>query len=252
MPLTPPLLTPADLARLAADRAWVGDGSALDAGQVAELAARWEPVVRPAEKEQERFDLVDARGEPTGVTAPRWLCHLMGLCHRTVHLALRTPQGLLALQVRGLHVRQHPGALDLAVTGHVRAGLTWDQALRQEAAEELGLDVDPQAGQVAPPGPQPVARYCRRETDRENPPEHVCHVTQLYAAQLTAHGLATLRFADGEVAGLYLCAPAEAARLVAEEPARVAPGLAQSLPYYLAHRGIGDGSPSAAAGVDRP
>lgn len=233
----PSLLTPSDLQRLAADRAQVGDGSALDAAHVAALAARWEPVVRPPDKEQERFDLVDAEGRPTGVTAPRWLCHLLGLCHRTVHLALRTPQGLLALQMRGLHVRQHPGTLDLAVTGHVRAGLTWDQALRLEAAEELGLDVDPIAGQVAPPGPQPVARYCRRQTDRENPPEHICHVTQLYAAELTAHGLATLRFADGEVAGLYLCTPAETTRLVSQEPARVAPGLAQSWPFYLAYLG---------------
>ena len=82
-------------------------------------------------------------GETTGVVAPRWLCHLMGLCHRTVHLVLRTPQDWLALQVRGRHV-DWPGRLDLSVTGHVRAGLSWQQAMQREAAEELGLDLAPE------------------------------------------------------------------------------------------------------------
>lgn len=233
MPNCPALLSEHELQRLAGDRSWIGDGVALHAGQIAELISRWEPVIRPAAKEHELFDLVNLRGDPTGMVAPRWLCHLLGLCHRTVHLALRTPQGLLVLQMRSQRVRNWPGALDLAVTGHVRAGLDWQQALRQEALEELGLDVDPAAGCLSPPGPLPITRYCRQQTDSENPPEHVCHVTQLYAAELTVAGLASLRFADGEVSALYLCRAAEAARLVAVEPPRVAPGLVQSLPHYL-------------------
>lgn len=245
-PHQPTLLSVSEIQRLAADRAWIGDGVSPDAGQIAELIVRWEPIVHPPAKEQELFDLVELDGDPTGVTAPRWLCHLLGLCHRTVHLALRTPQGLLVLQMRGSRVRNWPGALDLAVTGHVRAGLRWDEALRLEAAEELGLDIDLSAGLLRPPGPQPVARYCRRQTDRENPPEHVCHVTQLYAAELTASGLAHLHFADGEVSGLYLCSEAEAVRLVGEETRRVAPGLVQSLPHYLRWR---QGGPMG-AGLD--
>ncbi len=62
---------------------------------------------------------------------------------------------------------------------------------------------------------------------------HVCHVTQVFAATLTPAGLAGLRFADGEVVGLYLCSLAEAIRLMTDEPHRVAPGLVQSLPRYV-------------------
>lgn len=232
MPDYSTLLSAHELQCLADDRAWIDDGADLTATQIAELIARWQPVVRPTAKELEPFDLVNPNGHPTGVTAPRWLCHLLGLCHRTVHLALRTPQGLLVLQMRSARVRNWPGALDLAVTGHVRAGLSWEEALQLEAAEELGLDVAPAAGLLLTPGPQLVARYCRSQTDRENPPEHICHVTQLYAATLTPAGLAGLHFADGEVSGLYLCSMAEAARLVDEETQRVAPGLVQSLPHY--------------------
>lgn len=224
----------AELGRLAADVAWAGAGDRLSAADAARLDAAWRSSVRPQPKDDEPFDLVDPGGEITGVVAPRWLCHLLGLCHRTVHLVLRTPQGFLVLQQRSRRVRNWPGFLDLAVTGHVRAGLNWTEALGQEAAEELGLDVAAAAGLLAPPGVQPVARYCRRQTDSENPPEHVCHVTQVYAATLTPTGLASLRFADGEVDGVYLCSVAEAARLAAEEPQRVAPGLVQSLPHVLA------------------
>ena len=77
------------------------------------------------------------------------------------------------------------------------------------------------------------APYIRCETDSINPPVHVCHVTQVFVATLTPAGLAGLRFADGEVVGLYLCSLAEAIRLMSDERHRVAPGLVQSLPRYV-------------------
>jgi isopentenyldiphosphate isomerase len=232
---SPPRLFPPDtLDQLAEDLALARAAAIVDAGRVAALIDRWRPLVQPDTREEEPFDLVTPTGEPTGVTAPRWLCHLLGLCHRTVHLALRAPQGLLVLQMRSRDVPNWPRRLDLAVTGHVRAGLSPADALARESGEELGLELDPAAGGVLPPGPQFVQRYCRQETDSVNPPEHICHVTHLYAATLTAAGLSSLHFADGEVDGLYLCSPTEAMRLVAEEPERVAPGLAQSLPRFLA------------------
>ncbi len=216
--------------------AWAGGGEQLHQSHVATLIERWLPIVQPLPKHHEPFDLVTCDGETTGVVAPRWLCHLMGLCHRTVHLVLRTPHDAawLVLQVRGQHV-DWPGRLDLSVTGHVRAGLTWQQAIEREAAEELGLDLAPAAGAVAEPGLAVVgAPYRRCEADSVNPPVHICHVTQVFAATLTPAGLASLRFADGEVVGLYLCGLDEIERLLADEPQRCAPGLAQSLPVYLA------------------
>lgn len=227
------LLSAAELERLAAARAQLSDAPDLTAAQVEELAAAWRSTVQPAGKEEEPFDLVDGEGRPTGVQAPRWLCHLLGLRHRTVHLVLRTPQGWLVLQQRSRRVRSWPGYLDLAVTGHVRAGLSWEEALHREAAEELGLDLAVETGMVEAPGALLVAQYSRRETDCENPPEHIYHVTRVYAAVLTAVGLASLRFADGEVDGLYLCSADEAIRMLAEEPERFAPGVSRSLPRYL-------------------
>jgi hypothetical protein len=87
---------------------------------------------------------------------------------------------------------------------------------------------------VSPAGCQPVARpYHRAEADSLNPPVHICHVTQIFVATLNPAGLASLRFADGEVVGLYLCSLAEVERLLADDPQRLAPGLVQSLPVYL-------------------
>ena len=120
------------------------------------------------------------------------LCHLLGLCHRTVHLALHSPQGWLVLQVRSPRV-DWPGLIDLSVTGHVRAGLSWQQAMACEAIEELGVDLDPAAGMVEPPGLHTLGQpYHRSEADSHNPPVHICHVTQVFAATLTAAGMARM------------------------------------------------------------
>lgn len=214
--------------------AWAGGGAGLTQTHIDDLAGRWQPIVQPRPKHHEPFDLVTGDGETTGVVAPRWLCHLLGLCHRTVHLVLRTPQHWLALQVRGRHV-DWPGRLDLSVTGHVRAGLNWQQAMQREAAEELGLDLAPEAGMITAAGSQPVGRpYHRAEADSLNPPVHICHITQVFAATLTPAGLAGLRFSDGEVEGLYLAGFDEVHRMVMETPDRLAPGLVQSWPHYAA------------------
>ena len=182
----PPTFDPGQLAHLAAEMAQVKGGADLSTGDVQRLMATWQPVVQPVAKHEEPFDLVTERGDTTGVIAPRWLCHLMGLCHRTVHLVLRTPQDWLVLQMRSRRV-DWPGMLDLAVTGHVRAGLSWEEAIRAEAAEELGLDLTENAGMLVSSSLSPVGDpYIRCEADSINPPVHVCHVTQVFAATLNS------------------------------------------------------------------
>lgn len=210
------------------------DSAILSPTQISTLTARWRPVVQPRAKHEEPFDLVDRAGDSTGVAAPRWLCHLLGLCHRTVHLALHSPQGWLVLQVRSRRV-DWPGLIDLSVTGHVRAGLSWEEAMSCEAAEELGVDLNPAAGMVELPGAVAVGKpYHRSEADSHNPPVHICHVTQVFVATLTPAGLAGLHFSDGEVVGLYLASFDEVNRMVEESPDRLAPGLVQSWPHYAA------------------
>ena len=231
---TPPLFDATILQRLADDMDRLGCGAPLTQPQVDALIQRWQSIVRPLPKHQEPFDLVSDDGETIGVIAPRWLCHLLGLCHRAVHLALRTPQDWLALQVRGWQV-DGPGLLDLSVTGHVRAGLSWQEAIQCEAAEELGLDLAPAAGMLTPAGLVAVGRpYRRYEVDSANPPVYACHVTQIFTATLTPAGLASLRFVDGEVIGLYLASFDGVDRMMKEAPDRLAPGLAQSWSHYAA------------------
>jgi isopentenyldiphosphate isomerase len=91
----------------------------------------------------ELFDVCDEAGRPLGVTKSRDLVHKDGDWHRTVHIwvALLGEGGpFLVLQRRSLTKDSHPGAVDVSVAGHLRAGETFDAGVR-EAEEELGLRI---------------------------------------------------------------------------------------------------------------
>ncbi len=92
----------------------------------------------------ELFDLIDECGLPLGRTKPREQVHRDGDWHRSLHLwvvlhAEGEPPRLL-LQRRSATKDTWPNRLDVSVAGHLTAGETEDQALR-EAEEELGLRV---------------------------------------------------------------------------------------------------------------
>jgi 8-oxo-dGTP pyrophosphatase MutT (NUDIX family) len=108
----------------------------------------------PAQDPAELFDLCDADGRPLGVSKPRALVHRDGDWHRSLHLwvILKDPSGRsgpsasapeLLLQRRSLAKDTQPGAVDIAVAGHLGAGETVLDALR-EAEEEIGLVVRPE------------------------------------------------------------------------------------------------------------
>lgn len=89
----------------------------------------------------ELFDVCDQDGRPLGVQKPRGLVHRDGDWHRSIHVwvVLGPPQEPLVLfQQRAFAKDTWPGALDVAVTGHLSAGETSTDALR-EADEEIGL-----------------------------------------------------------------------------------------------------------------
>jgi len=118
----------------------------------------------PAQDPTELFDLVDVEGRPLGRQKPRALVHRDGDWHRSLHLwvvlaadAARRPE--LLLQRRSLAKDTQPGAVDLAVAGHLRAGEQVEDALR-EAKEEIGLVV----------GPGDVARLGVRRRVFDEPP----------------------------------------------------------------------------------
>lgn len=94
----------------------------------------------------ELFPLVDPDGKVIG-SATRGECHSGSmLLHPVVHLHVMTPGGKLLLQKRSDDKDIQPGKWDTSVGGHVDFGETVAEALRREAAEELGLtDFEPRA-----------------------------------------------------------------------------------------------------------
>jgi RimJ/RimL family protein N-acetyltransferase/isopentenyldiphosphate isomerase len=91
----------------------------------------------------EPFDVVTSAGEPTGIVKPRWQVHRDGDWHRAIHLwifGIDDAGAYLDFQRRGLEKDTWPGFLDATVAGHIRAGETLVEALR-ESDEEVGIQV---------------------------------------------------------------------------------------------------------------
>lgn len=92
----------------------------------------------------EPFDVVTSDGEFTGISKPRWQVHRDGDWHRAIHLWIFGRDDLgeyLDFQRRGLEKDTWPGSLDATIAGHIRAGETADDALR-ESDEEVGISVE--------------------------------------------------------------------------------------------------------------
>jgi len=194
----------------------------------------------------ETFSLIRDNGDNLSLTGPRWWFHLLGLRHAAAHIILTTPQGWFVAQVRSQQKDDAPGALDVAVTGHCGTSAPLAAAWR-ELGEEVGL------AQAAPyEAPSLVGDELRliavqdveiRWRAAENPPFIDRERHWIYAAALTAEGMARLRFQDGEVSSLMLLGPADIATLTrrinsgerhAPGALDLAPGLAHTLPLWLA------------------
>jgi isopentenyldiphosphate isomerase len=96
---------------------------------------------RPRPPRPERFDVLDASGNLTGRTRRRDLVHRHGDWHRAFHcwIVVESREGTpaLILQRRADDKDTWPGALDVSVGGHYRAGETLADVLR-EMHEEVG------------------------------------------------------------------------------------------------------------------
>lgn len=220
-----------ELSALAA--AWEG-GDRVDAATALQTLETWRVRLgRPAAPGEEWLDVVRPDGESYGWSAPRWFCHLVGLRHRVVYVYLTTPQGLLALQMRAHTKPEWPSLFDTTVAGHVKAGHGWEEGVWAEIEEELGLAVEDGERWLAEGRLEPIGGYERYGVDDGLPPYRNRQVNRVFVGTLTAWGLAHVRFADGEVGGLYLCRPEEAHRMVMTD-VLVAPGLRRSFPYWWA------------------
>lgn len=84
--------------------------------------------------------MLDADGQPTGITKPRTEVHRDGDWHRSFHLWIVKEGRYVLFQRRAKYKDFEPGKIDVTVGGHLAAGETVRDALR-EVEEELGLRV---------------------------------------------------------------------------------------------------------------
>lgn len=99
---------------------------------------------RPAttDPQDELFDVLDEHGNPTGQAKPRRLVHRDGDWHGALHIWIggidERGEPFVLFQRRSATKDTWPNALDVAVGGHIRAGETLAETVR-EAEEEIGL-----------------------------------------------------------------------------------------------------------------
>ena len=188
---------------------------------------------RPSDK-SEILELVNKEGNYRNIVAPRWLCHLLGLRHRCVHILLRwNSPGLgnvFVLQIRDWAKPVSPGHLDISVGGHVsgKGSPNYIEAAYRELEEELGITAkDLKNEQLI---------YCSGyESYDEISSENFFNREwrDVFIAELTNKGFDRIKFEDGEVVGLYLCPEREAAKLLNQTILPLASALKYSLPICL-------------------
>ncbi|MBD3184090.1 NUDIX domain-containing protein [Candidatus Poribacteria bacterium] len=92
-----------------------------------------------SDKTEEYFDIVDENDNVIG-KASRSQCHGdNSLAHRVVHVLVFNSKGQLFLQKRSKNKFIQPGKWDTSVGGHLDSGETYDQAVKREMKEELGI-----------------------------------------------------------------------------------------------------------------
>ena len=90
---------------------------------------------------KEKLDVLNERGEFTGIIETREECHKKGLWHRCVYAFVIDKDSNILLQKRSANKKLWPNLWDVTVGGHVDSGEFGRQALIRECKEELGIDI---------------------------------------------------------------------------------------------------------------
>jgi len=116
----------------------------------------------------ERVDVLDEYGEPTGEVTWKSEAHRLGLWHRCFHCWVfgtdAAGEPYLLVQRRAAAKDTWPGYLDVTAAGHLAAGEESLDGLR-EVEEELGLRVEP--GRLIPLGGRRIEQEIPGGCDRE-------------------------------------------------------------------------------------
>lgn len=119
----------------------------------------------------ELLEVLDEDGESIG-TAPRFLCHRLGLIHQVVFLIIEDYEGKLLLQTRGdFNKRRY----DLPVGGHMNVDDNSPiDALCREVREEIGLEIHQEELSL-------ICSYTRKvKEDLKKPKEMNCELRYIY------------------------------------------------------------------------
>lgn len=92
-------------------------------------------------KLEERVDIWNKNGQPTGTDCPKNEAHQNGWFHPTVHVWFYTSDGKILMQQRGSNKDTFPSLWDVSVAGHVHAGESIEDAVLREVEEEIGLTI---------------------------------------------------------------------------------------------------------------
>ncbi len=202
------------------------------------IAAEMQPqkaALRPGDKD-ELLPLFDGQGKPTGMNAPRWICHVLGLrhCCADVLLIWRSPTmgDTLLLQIRSWDKDDSPGRLDISASGHMKVADPSSEATAlAEMRQETNLSIDDLrekklhslGGYACDEPPRPAESFFNSEW------------REVYLAYVTDEGFRKIDFPDGEVAGVAIFPLKDAPRLLTQTSLPLASSLVHSLPVCLAH-----------------
>jgi hypothetical protein len=234
--------------RLDALRRRAAQGEGFDRKELEAITTELLPyhsLLRPGDK-SEILPLVDRAGRLTGLEAPRWICHIVGLRHICAEVLLLWPSpGLgdaMILQIRSWSKDDAPGQLDMSVGGHLQASWsgTMAAAAFREMHEETGLAPEDLEGPL-----QRAGGYC---VDEAHPQENQWNAEwrEVFIGRIRAGRLGRIHFTDGEVAGLMIIELARAEELLRQRVIPLASALRGSLPLCLSFlKAIPDGTETA-------
>ena len=180
------------------------------------------------ETDEEVLLLVDDNGEENGLSAPRRLCHTIGLRHGSIHVALWAPDenpGML-LQVRSRAKKEFPCHLELAATGHAGISGDWEAAAYRELNEEIGISRGDLAGDLIFVGTN------FQVYDEDDRYFHNREFVRIFTQRLTEDGLNSMRLNRNEVEKVLFIDEDELGE-IADIGLELAPGLLATLPVYM-------------------
>ena len=100
------------------------------------------PLPRPAQREDEIFDVVDEQDQVIGRDTRREV-HARKLLHRATHVLVVNSRGRVFLQKRCLAKDTAPGCWDSSCSGHLDNGEAYRAAAVRELIEEIGVHASP-------------------------------------------------------------------------------------------------------------